>query len=409
MDESRFRVGYYYSKEEGTIAIDLDDLQKMLNTGHGYQKITKSRHSRFVTVAGRSRVNDDGVLVFVGEAGKLEIEPMHFAAAPRLVDIGEPRIRARRVPKKAGTDSSGRRDWVHLDEEAIERGRAFASGLRKKRGSRLGITWTWHPVPTPRVSKHAIATDEHSLILPYEWETITTSGGVKKDEETVTIALDDLQQILNAGYGSHEITPSRLSGSVSIIRRRLTSFREESRGMKEGESMDRRPIEYCYWVVPGQLLAGEYPMVKNDEAASRAKLADLTKAGVNTFIDLTQDGELSPYSQWLDSDRQTYYRFSIFDLDIPDSPETTAKILDTIDAHSAKGDVVYLHCWGGVGRTGTIVGCWLARHGYLGPTALERLAELWATCPKSAWKPSPDTEEQARYVRGWTEEEGEVV
>ena len=41
----------------------------------------------------------------------------------------------------------------------------------------------------------------------------------RKDEETVTIALDDLQQILNAGYGSHEITRSRSSGSVSIVRR----------------------------------------------------------------------------------------------------------------------------------------------------------------------------------------------
>ena len=40
---------------------------------------------------------------------------------------------------------------------------------------------------------------------------------------------------------------------------------------------------------PGQLLAGEYPRNK-DEASSRAKLAALTEAGVNTFIDLTQEG-----------------------------------------------------------------------------------------------------------------------
>ena len=225
MDEYPFRVGYYYSKskKEGTIAIDLDDLQKILNTGHGYHKITKSRHSRFVDVVGRSRIDDDGVLVFMRETGKLEIEPMHFATAPRLVDRGEPRIRARLVPKTVGTDSPGRGDWVHLDEEAIERGCAFASGLRKKRGSRLGITWTWQPVSTPSISKHTIATDEHPLILPYEWETITTSGGAKKDEETVTIALDDLQQILNAGYGYHELTTSRSSGSVSIIRRKTAT------------------------------------------------------------------------------------------------------------------------------------------------------------------------------------------
>ncbi len=170
--------------------------------------------------------------------------------------------------------------------------------------------------------------------------------------------------------------------------------------------MDRRPIEYCYWVEEGQFLAGEYPRNKEDDAASRAKLAALTKAGITTFIDLTEEGELSSYARWLDSESQTYHRFPIWDVSIPDSPETTIDILDTIDTHIAKGDVVYLHCWGGVGRTGTIVGCWLVRHGHPGPAALERLAELWAECPKSAWTRSPETEEQRRYVREWSEEAG---
>ena len=152
MDESRLRVGYYRSKseKEGTIALDLGDLHTMLNTGHGYQKITKSRHSRFVDVIGRRRLNAEGVLVLVPEAGALVIKPMNFASAPRLVDIGEPRLRATRVPKTAGPDAPDRREWVYLDdEEAIERGRAFVSGPRKEQGSRLAITWTWHPVPRP--------------------------------------------------------------------------------------------------------------------------------------------------------------------------------------------------------------------------------------------------------------------
>ena len=169
--------------------------------------------------------------------------------------------------------------------------------------------------------------------------------------------------------------------------------------------MDRRPIKYCYWVEEGQFLAGEYPRNKEDDVASRAKLAALTEAGITTFIDLTQEGELSPYSQWLDSD-QTYYRFPIWDVDIPDSRETTTAILDTIDTHIAKGDVVYLHCWGRVGRTGTVVGCWLTRYGYPGTEALERLAELWAECPKSVRTSSPETEAQCQYVQDWTEEEG---
>ena len=169
--------------------------------------------------------------------------------------------------------------------------------------------------------------------------------------------------------------------------------------------MERRPIEHCYWVEPGQLLAGEYPLVKDDEAASKAKLAALIEAGVTTFIDLTEAGELSPYAQWLESESQTHHRFPIEDVRIPDTPETTVEILDTIDTHIAQGEVVYLHCLGGVGRTGTIVGCWLARHGLPGAAALEHLEELWGKCPKSVTKPrSPETEEQRRYVREWAEE-----
>lgn len=36
-------------------------------------------------------------------------------------------------------------------------------------------------------------------------------------------------------------------------------------------------------------------------------------------------------------------------------------ILDAIDR--AAGSIVYVHCWGGHGRTGTVAGCYLVRHG----------------------------------------------
>ena len=52
----------------------------------------------------------------------------------------------------------------------------------------------------------------------------------------------------------------------------------------------KRPIPYCYWVVPGKLLAGEYPRYL-DEESSREKVRKLTDAGVTAFIDLTVEGE----------------------------------------------------------------------------------------------------------------------
>ena len=161
-----------------------------------------------------------------------------------------------------------------------------------------------------------------------------------------------------------------------------------------------RPIDNCYWVVDGQLLAGEYPR-NFDEASSPQKMARLTDAGVAAFIDLTEPGELAPYSQWLDG--VAYQRFPIRDASTPRSAALTVEILDAIDHHVTEGRTVYVHCWGGIGRTGTIIGCWLSRHGREGPAALETLNDLWQQCPKSRSRKSPETPEQRDYVLNWRE------
>lgn len=162
-----------------------------------------------------------------------------------------------------------------------------------------------------------------------------------------------------------------------------------------------RPIEQCYWVVPGRLLAGEYPRNK-DEESSPEKIGALLRAGVTTFIDLTEENELHPYSSLLGT-AASHRRFPVRDRSVPESLEITAAVLDAIDHGIGSGERVYVHCWGGVGRTGVIVGCWLARHGSPGEAALAHLRELWQQCPKSRRRRSPDTQEQERYVLRWTE------
>ena len=160
-----------------------------------------------------------------------------------------------------------------------------------------------------------------------------------------------------------------------------------------------RPIEQCCWAEPGKLLAGEYPRNLDDES-SAAKMAALKDAGVELFIDLTVEGELRSYRRW--AAPAEYLRVPIVDMSIPETYADAAAALDAIDACIAAGKIAYVHCWGGIGRTGTIVGCWLARHCGSGEDALERLAELWRDIPKAAIHPeTPQTWEQKEYVLDW--------
>jgi hypothetical protein len=169
---------------------------------------------------------------------------------------------------------------------------------------------------------------------------------------------------------------------------------------------EKRPIPESYWVEPGRLLAGEYPAHFNIEV-TRQRLDALLEAGFDTFIDLTRPNETIPYEPLLLEEAALYERqvqrhnFPIGDFGLP-TPATMKAILDTIDAALQKGRKIYLHCWGGIGRTGTTVGCYLVRRGLSGEEALRQLAEWWQNVPKSRIHPrSPETLEQVQFIRNW--------
>jgi hypothetical protein len=173
--------------------------------------------------------------------------------------------------------------------------------------------------------------------------------------------------------------------------------------------MNLRPHGNCYWVRAGALLAGEYPSAR-DPAAARHRLGRLLDAGIGSFLDLTQDHELPSYLPTLQAEAELrglaprYQRMSIRDGDVPARADDMRAILDHLDAELAAERRVYLHCWGGIGRTGTVVGCWLVRHGHSGEQSLQQLAGWWRGVEKS-WLHlrSPETDEQYGYVLNWRE------
>jgi Cyclin-dependent kinase inhibitor 3 (CDKN3) len=146
----------------------------------------------------------------------------------------------------------------------------------------------------------------------------------------------------------------------------------------------------AYWVRPGRLLAGGYPR----------ELDCIREAGVTLFLDLTEEGEygLAPYAALLAAATRAV-RKPVPDFSCP-APERMTEILDLLDTELEAGSVVYVHCYGGVGRTGTVVGCWLVRHGATGEEALEEIARLRGG-------PAPETVEQRELILAWAEIAGE--
>lgn len=159
---------------------------------------------------------------------------------------------------------------------------------------------------------------------------------------------------------------------------------------------------YTYWVLPGRFLAGEYPGHSNPEKAE-ARIKIWLNFGINHFIDLTEPGELVSYHHLVPgSDDCTVKHFPVPDVSIP-SKSRMIEILDDIDAAIEKGKKVYLHCRGGIGRTGTVIGCYFSRHGYKGQAALEKLERIFHDYIKSSYARSPETAEQRNYVIEWEE------
>jgi hypothetical protein len=169
-----------------------------------------------------------------------------------------------------------------------------------------------------------------------------------------------------------------------------------------------RPHDNCYWLAPARLLAGEFPGALS-VAAFRARLQGIVDSGVRYFIDLTQPADgLPPYAHMLptlavpEGESVGYEHWGLPDMSVPHTPEHTRQILNRLDALHAVGTPVYLHCWGGIGRTGLIAGCWLVRQGHTGEQALATIAQHWQTVAKRDRYPqSPQTPAQLRYVREW--------
>jgi ADP-ribosylglycohydrolase len=167
------------------------------------------------------------------------------------------------------------------------------------------------------------------------------------------------------------------------------------------------PLPRSYWVLPGKLLAGGYPgrmpggaMGDVEDALSR-----ILGSGVDAFLDLSDAGDscaAAPYAPLLAK------RVSLEGLPIEwrSAPmgdgsadqESLRRALGELDALLAAGRNVYVHCVGGLGRTGTVVGSYLAEKGLARADEASTLVAALRASTDSPASASPETEAQRRLV-----------
>lgn len=178
------------------------------------------------------------------------------------------------------------------------------------------------------------------------------------------------------------------------------------------QNMNDIPFPRSYWVAPGKLLAGAYPGSSEPSEAAR-NLTGLLAAGVTRVISSMEESEKNHSGKTVVEYATTIkqvaaergrgiecLRYPFVDGSIPSTTMMT-ETLNRIDETICAGSVVYVHCWGGRGRTGLVVCCWLIRHGIAAPEqAVDHLQTLIRHNP-AVFQPTPENVEQMEFVRNW--------
>lgn len=178
------------------------------------------------------------------------------------------------------------------------------------------------------------------------------------------------------------------------------------------ESMYPLPFNRSYWVIPGFLMAGEIPSAQSDSERIE-KIKGLVDSGIQSVVNLIESEEcnfsgkkLIDYSDEMlkiakESEVElAINRFAIRDLDIP-TVDFMVELLNHIKKDVLEEKPVYVHCWGGIGRTGTTVGSFLINEGICDVKEVIDFIKFFKRHTNIAHRDSPETPDQVEFIQNW--------
>ena len=189
------------------------------------------------------------------------------------------------------------------------------------------------------------------------------------------------------------------------------------------------------WLIPGRVLCGHYPGACPSRpmppSTVAQDLAEIRESGICTFVCLQDElppqdapwpeggvkkksvrakwakGSFQNYRDQLDDDEELlpvrFVHFGLPDLSVASSLDELDGIVHNLKLRVENGDRLYIHCWGGRGRTGLVSACLLgALYGEIdAEQALARVQQAYSLRMPWREKISPETEEQRNQVRDW--------
>jgi len=177
--------------------------------------------------------------------------------------------------------------------------------------------------------------------------------------------------------------------------------------------MNMIPFERSYWVLPNRFIVGEIPASMNEEETI-TKLNGLIRINVNVVINLMEEDEKNyenksfyDYAPYLNNHNIETHRLPIKDLSIP-TIDMMRKILSIVQDSIRQKKIVYLHCWGGVGRTGTAVGCFLLNNSLASKENVLATINYLKRTTSIDKRQSPETEEQRKFIMEWPTSEESI-